>query len=197
MEPAKCLGTKFWFFRNTPDGNQEELFLLVLDGGSSSQMNDISELFNFLVCRRIKKVKEFNPRLLEWNFRRMQRRDNKPVVDPNLQTPNPTANNNRHNPDGFASRHRGASRPDSGNDAGSLCSCGGSQQQNQQQVPEFSVNIPDELVQGLSAEDPIVRKRSLEQLGSGLGQMVLHQANQQVAALYTHISNAIRKWLRA
>ena len=65
------------------------------------------------------------------------------------------------------------------------------QQQNQQQVPEFSVKIPDELVQGLSAEDPIVRKRSLEQLGSGLGQMVFHRANQQVAALYTHISNAI------
>ena len=184
---------KIWFFRNTPDGNPGGSPSSGSDSGSSSQINDISELFNFSSVQENQEGQGVQPSsagagTTQENVTQGQQ----PVVDPNLQTPNPTATQQPSQPPTVSQADIAELRGQiQGMMQAAYAPVAVPQQQTQQQVPEFSVNIPDELVQGLSAEDPIVRKRSLEQLGSGLGQMVLHRANQQVAALYTHISNAI------
>ena len=184
---------KIWFFRNTPDGNPGGNLSSGSDSGSSSQMNDIAELFNFSSVQENQEGQGVQPSsagagTTQENVTQGQQ----PVVDPNLQTPNPTATQQPSQPPTVSQADIAELRGQiQGMMQAAYAPVAVPQQQTQQQVPEFSVNIPDELVQGLGAEDPIVRKRSLEQLGSGLGQMVLHRANQQVAALYTHISNAI------
>ena len=184
---------KIWFFRNTPDGNPGGNPSSGSDSGSSSQMNDIAELFNFSSVQENQEGQGVQPSsagagTTQENVTQGQQ----PVVDPNLQTPNPTATQQPSQPPTVSQADIAELRGQiQGMMQAAYAPVAVPQQQTQQQVPEFSVNIPDELVQGLGAEDPIVRKRSLEQLGSGLGQMVLHRANQQVAALYTHISNAI------
>ena len=184
---------KIWFFRNTPDGNPGGSPSSGSDSGSSSQMNDIAELFNFSSVQENQEGQGVQPSsagagTTQENVTQGQQ----PVVDPNLQTPNPTATQQPSQPPTVSQADIAELRGQiQGMMQAAYAPVAVPQQQTQQQVPEFSVNIPDELVQGLSAEDPIVRKRSLEQLGSGLGQMVLNRANQQVAALYTHISNAI------
>ena len=184
---------KIWFFRNTPDGNPGGNLSSGSDSGSSSQMNDISELFNFSSVQENQEGQEVQPSSAgAGTSQENATQGQQSVVDPNLQTPNPTATQQPSQPPTVSQADIAELRGQiQGMMQAAYAPVAVPQQQNQQQVPEFSVNIPDELVQGLGAEDPIVRKRSLEQLGSGLGQMVLHRANQQVAALYTHISNAI------
>ena len=184
---------KIWFFRNTPDGNPGGNLSSGSDSGSSSQMNDIAELFNFSSVQENQEGQGVQPSSAgAGTSQENATPGQQPVVDPNLQTPNPTATQQQPQPPAVSQADivelRGQIQ---GMMQAAYAPVAVPQQQNQQQVPEFSVQIPDELVQGLGAEDPIVRKRSLEQLGSGLGQMVLNRANQQVAALYTHISNAI------
>lgn len=180
-------------FSNTPDGNPGGNISSGSDSGSSSQINDISELFNFSGVQE----NQEGPGVQSTSAGAGTSQENatpgqQPVVDPNLQTPNPTATQQPSQPPTVSQADIAELRGQiQGMMQAAYAPVAVPQQQTQQQVPEFSVNIPDELVQGLGAEDPIVRKRSLEQLGSGLGQMVLHRANQQVAALYTHISNAI------
>lgn len=184
---------KIWFFRNTPDGNPGGNLSSGSDSGSSSQMNDIAELFNFSSVQENQEGQEVQPSSAgAGTSQENATPGQQPVVDPNLQIPNPTATQQPSQPPTVSQADIAELRGQiQGMMQAAYAPVAVPQQQNQQQVPEFSVNIPDELVQGLGAEDPIVRKRSLEQLGSGLGQMVLHRANQQVAALYTHISNAI------
>lgn len=184
---------KIWFFRNTPDGNPGGNLSSGSDSSSSSQINDISELFNFSSVQENQEGQGVQPSSAgAGTSQENATPGQQPVVDPNLQTPNPTATQQPSQPPTVSQADIAELRGQiQGMMQAAYAPVAVPQQQNQQQVPEFSVNIPDELVQGLSAEDPIVRKRSLEQLGSGLGQMVLHRANQQVAALYTHISNAI------
>lgn len=184
---------KIWFFRNTPDGNPGGNLSSGSDSGSSSQMNDIAELFNFSSVQENQEGQEVQPSSAgAGTSQENATPGQQPVVDPNLQTPNPTATQQPSQPPTVSQADIAELRGQiQGMMQAAYAPVAVPQQQTQQQVPEFSVNIPDELVQGLSAEDPIVRKRSLEQLGSGLGQMVLNRANQQVAALYTHISNAI------
>ena len=184
---------KIWFFRNTPDGNPGGNLSSGSDSGSSSQMNDIAELFNFSSVQENQEGQEVQPSSAgAGTSQENATPGQQPVVDPNLQTPNPTATQQQPQPPAVSQADIAELRGQiQGMMQAAYAPVAVPQQQTQQQVPEFSVNIPDELVQGLSAEDPIVRKRSLEQLGSGLGQMVLNRANQQVAALYTHISNAI------
>lgn len=184
---------KIWFFHNTPDGNPGGNLSSGSDSGSSSQMNDIAELFNFSSVQENQEGQEVQPSSAgAGTSQENATPGQQPVVDPNLQTPNPTATQQPSQPPTVSQADIAELRGQiQGMMQAAYAPVAVPQQQTQQQVPEFSVNIPDELVQGLSAEDPIVRKRSLEQLGSGLGQMVLNRANQQVAALYTHISNAI------
>ena len=184
---------KIWFFRNTPDGNPGGNLSSGSDSGSSSQMNDIAELFNFSSVQENQEGQEVQPSSAgAGTSQENATPGQQPVVDPNLQTPNPTATQQQPQPPAVSQADIAELRGQiQGMMQAAYAPVAVPQQQNQQQVPEFSVQIPDELVQGLGAEDPIVRKRSLEQLGSGLGQMVLNRANQQVAALYTHISNAI------
>lgn len=184
---------KIWFFRNTPDGNPGGNLSSGSDSGSSSQMNDIAELFNFSSVQENQEGQGVQPSSAgAGTSQENATPGQQPVVDPNLQTPNPTATQQPSQPPTVSQADIAELRGQiQGMMQAAYAPVAVPQQQTQQQVPEFSVNIPDELVQGLGAEDPIVRKRSLEQLGSGLGQMVLHRANQQVAALYTHISNAI------
>lgn len=176
-----------------PDGNLGGNLSSGSDSGSSSQMNDIAELFNFSSVQENQEGQEVQPSSAgAGTSQENATPGQQPVVDPNLQTPNPTATQQPSQPPTVSQADIAELRGQiQGMMQAAYAPVAVPQQQTQQQVPEFSVNIPDELVQGLSAEDPIVRKRSLEQLGSGLGQMVLHRANQQVAALYTHISNAI------
>ena len=184
---------KIWFFRNTPDGNPGGNLSSGSDSSSSSQMNDIAELFNFSSVQENQEGQGVQPSSAgAGTSQENATPGQQPVVDPNLQTPNPTATQQQPQPPAVSQADIAELRGQiQGMMQAAYAPVAVPQQQNQQQVPEFSVQIPDELVQGLSAEDPIVRKRSLEQLGSGLGQMVLNRANQQVAALYTHISNAI------
>ena len=178
---------------NTPDGNPGGNLSSGSDSSSSSQMNDIAELFNFSSVQENQEGQGVQPSSAgAGTTQENATQGQQPVVDPNLQTPNPTATQQQPQPPAVSQADIAELRGQiQGMMQAAYAPVAVPQQQNQQQVPEFSVQIPDELVQGLSAEDPIVRKRSLEQLGSGLGQMVLNRANQQVAALYTHISNAI------
>ena len=178
---------------NTPDGNPGGNLSSGSDSSSSSQINDISELFNFSSVQENQEGQGVQPSSAgAGTSQENATPGQQPVVDPNLQTPNPTATQQQPQPPAVSQADIAELRGQiQGMMQAAYAPVAVPQQQNQQQVPEFSVNIPDELVQGLGAEDPIVRKRSLEQLGSGLGQMVLNRANQQVAALYTHISNAI------
>ena len=178
---------------NTPDGNPGGNLSSGSDSSSSSQMNDIAELFNFSSVQENQEGQGVQPSSAgAGTTQENATQGQQPVVDPNLQTPNPTATQQQPQPPAVSQADIAELRGQiQGMMQAAYAPVAVPQQQNQQQVPEFSVQIPDELVQGLGAEDPIVRKRSLEQLGSGLGQMVLNRANQQVAALYTHISNAI------
>lgn len=64
-------------------------------------------------------------------------------------------------------------------------------QQQQPRMPDFRVQIPNEVVQALRSEDPIQTQQALEYLGNNLGSMVLHRAQQDLGALYQHISQAI------
>ena len=178
---------------NTPDGNPGGNLSSGSDSSSSSQINDISELFNFSSVQENQEGQGVQPSSAgAGTSQENATPGQQPVVDPNLQTPNPTATQQQPQPPAVSQADIAELRGQiQGMMQAAYAPVAVPQQQNQQQVPEFSVQIPDELVQGLGAEDPIVRKRSLEQLGSGLGQMVLNRANQQVAALYTHISNAI------
>ena len=185
---------KIWFFRNTPDGNPGGTPSVDSSGGStSSQLDSIAELFNFSSVQENQEGQGVQPSSAgAGTSQENATPGQQPVVDPNLQTPNPTATQQQPQPPAVSQADIAELRGQiQGMMQAAYAPVAVPQQQTQQQVPEFSVNIPDELVQGLGAEDPIVRKRSLEQLGSGLGQMVLNRANQQVAALYTHISNAI------
>lgn len=185
---------KIYFFRNTPDGNPGGTPSVDSSGGStSSQLDSISELFNFSSVQENQEGPGVQPSSAGAGTSQENAiQGQQPVVDPNLQTPDPMATQQQPQPPAVSQADIAELRGQiQGMMQAAYAPVAVPQQQTQQQVPEFSVQIPDELVQGLSAEDPIVRKRSLEQLGSGLGQMVLNRANQQVAALYQHISNAI------
>lgn len=183
---------KVYFFRNAPDGVGGGASSPVSDGGSSSQLNDIADLFNFSSVQENQEGQEVEPSAGAGNPA-----ENVPQgqqnVDPNAQTPDPMATQQPPQPPAVSQADIAELRGQiQGMMQAAYAPVNVPQQQTQQpSAPEFSVQVPDELVQGLSAEDPIVRKRSLEQLGSGLGQMVLHRANQQVAALYNHLSNAV------
>ena len=185
---------KVWFFRNTPDGNPGGAPSVDSSSGStSSQLNDIADLFNFSSVQENQEGPGVQPSSAGAGTQTENvSQGQQTIVDPNTQTPDPMATQQQPQPPAVSQADIAELRGQiQGMMQAAYAPVAVPQQQTQQQIPEFSVNIPDELVQGLSAEDPIVRKRSLEQLGSGLGQMVLNRANQQVAALYTHISNAI------
>ncbi len=61
----------------------------------------------------------------------------------------------------------------------------------QPQAPAFQVQIPPEVTQALRGEDPIQAQQALEYLGNNLGSMVLQRTQQDLGALYNHISQAI------
>lgn len=191
------LKNRVFFFRNAPDSNPGGSSTSSDAGGnSSSQLDSIAELFNFSSVQE----NQGGDQQTSQNAGAGNNEGNgspgqqgaAASVDPNIQTLDPTATQQPPQPPAVSQADIAELRGQiQGIMQAAYQPVNVPQQQQQPQVPDFSVQIPDELVQGLSAEDPMVRKRSLEQLGSGLGQMVLHRAQQQVSALYSHISNAI------
>lgn len=71
------------------------------------------------------------------------------------------------------------------------------QPQQQPQLPDFPVRIPNEVVQAMRSEDPAQTQAALEYLGSNLGSMVLHRAQQDIGNLYQHIQQAIPQMVSA
>ena len=69
-------------------------------------------------------------------------------------------------------------------------------QQQQPQQPQssaeiFPVSIPDELVQMMSHEDPSMRRRAFEHLGSELGARVMQTTQMQIGNVVRQIAQAI------
>lgn len=187
---------KIWFFFNAPDANPGGATPTGSDSGGANSIDSIAELFNFSSVSSTDLDPNQNAGAGTTGQNEPQGQgQNQPVIanDPNVQTPPPMATQQPPQPPAVSQADLAELRGQINGMMQAAYAPVAQPQPNQQQpqIPDFQVQIPDELVQGLAAEDPMMRKRSLEQLGSGLGQMVLHRANQQVAALYNHISNAI------